>query len=99
MQRNNVMALVLIAFGALILLGKLAPFLGGLFGYLIPIALIALGYYGIKAGNSFFGWVFLIIGAIGLIGKFSWLIGIIFAGALIFWGVSMLKGPQKRSPF
>lgn len=91
-KKGNTLAIILIALGAFILLGKMGFLLGGLFSYLIPIAFIALGYYGVKAGNSFFGWVFIIIGAISLIGKLSWLFGVIIAVGLIVWGIALLTG-------
>ncbi|MGZ9585429.1 LiaF transmembrane domain-containing protein [Paenibacillus marinisediminis] len=96
-RKGNSLAILLIGLGAFILLSKMGFLLGGLMGYLVPIAIIALGYYGVKAGNSFFGWLFIIIGAISLIGKFSWLIGIIIGVGLVVWGVSLLtrKGSNR----
>lgn len=74
--------------------------IGSWFGYLFPLILLALGYYGVKAGNSFFGWIFIIVGAILLIGKLSWIISILVAIAMIGYGVSMLGGKRKKNrPF
>ncbi|MGZ9586576.1 LiaF transmembrane domain-containing protein [Paenibacillus marinisediminis] len=97
-KKGSTLAIVLIVLGGFILLSNLGDWFGGFLSYLLPFVMIALGYYGIKAGNSFFGWVFLIIGAFSLIGKFSWLIGIIFAVGLIVWGVSMLSGKKRSYP-
>ncbi|MCG7410388.1 hypothetical protein MH117_23625 [Paenibacillus sp. ACRRX] len=97
-KKGNTLALLLIGLGAFLLLSKLGLSFGGLFGYLIPVAMIALGYYGIKAGNSFFGWIFIIIGAISLIGKLSWIIGLLIAIGMICFGVSMLVGKRKGYP-
>lgn len=94
-RKGNTLAIVLIVLGGFILLSKLGFLLGGLMGYLVPFALIALGYYGIKAGNKFFGWLFIMIGGFTLIGKFSWLFGVIIAVGFIAWGVYLLSG--KRS--
>lgn len=94
-KKGNTLAIVLIVLGGFLLLGKLGFLFGGLLGYLLPIGLIALGYYGIKAGNKFFGWMFIIIGAISLMGKFSWLFSIIIAVGLIFWGVSLLSSNKS----
>ena len=88
-------ALLLIAFGVLLLLNKFGLGLGWLMGYLIPIAMVGIGYVGIKSGSKFFGWLIFVIGLIALIGKFSWLIGIIVAVGLIAYGVSLLK-KEKR---
>ena len=93
-KKGNTLAIVLIVLGGFILLSKFGHLFGGLLGYLVPIALIALGYYGVKAGNSLFGWIFIVVGAISLIGKLSWLIGLLIAVGLIAWGVSMLKGKK-----
>ncbi|WP_028593982.1 LiaF transmembrane domain-containing protein [Paenibacillus assamensis] len=90
-RKGNTIALLLIGIGGIILLSKLGWLLGGLMEYLIPIALIALGYYGVKAGNRFFGGLFIIIGAFSLIGELAWFIGLIIAIAMIGFGVKMLK--------
>lgn len=84
-------ALLLIAFGILLVLDKVGLSLGWIMGYIIPIAMVGLGYIGIKSGNKFFGWVIFIIGFIALLGKFSGLIGFLFAVGLILYGVSLLK--------
>lgn len=94
-KKGNTLAIVLIVLGGLFLLSKMGFLLGGLIGYLVPIALIALGCYGIKVGNKLLGSVFIIIGALSLIGKFSYLFGIIIAVLLILWGVSMLLGKRN----
>lgn len=85
------LALLLIGCGALILLGKIGLGLGFLMGYLFPIALLGLGYYGIRNGSKFFGWAIFVVGLIALFGKFSGLIAIIFAVGLIGFGISILK--------
>lgn len=91
-KNSKGIAILLIALGALILLGKLTPFLGSLFGLLIAVAMVGLGYYGIKQGNAFFGWVILIIGLLVLISKLAWLIVPVLGIGLIVYGVSTLKG-------
>ncbi|USB32591.1 hypothetical protein [Paenibacillus sp. YPG26] len=98
MRTNNKpsgFAIVLIALGVLILLGKLTPFFGSLFGILIAIVMIALGYYGIRKGNAFFGWIVLFIGVISLISKLAWIIVPLLGIGLIVYGISSLRG--KRS--
>lgn len=88
---NKGLALFLIAMGALIILDKIGFGLGHLMGYLVPAAIIVLGYIGIKNGSKFFGWVFFILGLLILLGKFSGIIGFIIAIGLIFYGVSLFK--------
>ncbi|TMV46398.1 hypothetical protein FE783_25860 [Paenibacillus mesophilus] len=91
------LAILLIGCGALILLGKIGLGLGFLMSYLFPIALLGLGYYGIRNGSKFFGWVLFVIGLFALIGKFSGLFAIIFAAGLIYFGFTILK--KKQSMF
>ncbi|MFC7678193.1 hypothetical protein [Paenibacillus sp. GCM10028914] len=95
-SKGNGIGILLIALGALVLLGVLGPLLGWLFSLLIPVAMIALGYYGIRRGNTFFGWIVLGIGVLSLIGKLSWIIGPILGIVLIVYGVSRLKNGQRR---
>lgn len=91
---SNGLALILIAFGALIILGKLGFIIGPLMGYLIPVAMVALGYIGIKNGSRFWGWIILAVGMFALIGKFAGIIGFLVGIALIVYGLSLFK---KRS--
>lgn len=95
-NRSNGFAVILIALGALILLGKLSPLLGsvlgGLFGILFAVAMIALGYYGIRRGNAFFGWIVLFFGILSLISKLAWLIVPAIGIGIIIYGVSYLEG-------
>ncbi|MDF2723772.1 MAG: hypothetical protein K0Q59_3447 [Paenibacillus sp.] len=89
------LAIVLIACGLLIIISKLGFGLGHLIGYLFPIVLLGLGYYGIRNGRTFFGWLFLIIGLLGFISKFTWIIAILFAAGCIYYGITILK--KKRT--
>lgn len=91
-NRPNGFAIILIALGVLILLGKLTPFLGSLFGLLVAVLMIALGYYGIRRGNAFFGWIVLFFGIISLISKLAWLIVPLIGIGLIVYGISTLRG-------
>ncbi|WP_409342419.1 LiaF transmembrane domain-containing protein [Paenibacillus sp. MBLB4367] len=91
LNRNGGFALFLIACGALILLDKVGFGFGWLMGYLIPLAMVGLGFYGVKNGKTFFGWVIMVIGAIILLGKFTGFIGILIAIGLIGYGVTSLK--------
>lgn len=87
--------MILIALGILILLGKLTPFLGSIFGLVIAVIMIGLGYYGIRRGNAFFGWVILFFGVISLISKLAWLIVPAIGIGLIIYGISSLKGRRS----
>jgi lia operon protein LiaI len=93
MSRNSGFALVLIALGALILMSRLH--LGSIMGYVFPIVLIAIGYYGIRRGSKI-GWIAALIGIIILIGKLSWLIMIILAVAMVVLGFSLLTRSKKK---
>ncbi|SEU20800.1 hypothetical protein [Paenibacillus sp. NFR01] len=96
-SRNNPLAIVLIVIGAIMLLGILPKLIGGIFAILFPLLFVALGYYGIKRGHKFIGWIVLIIGLISVIGKLAWLIGPLLGIALVVWGISVLKGKGNRT--
>ena len=95
-SKGNGMSILLIGLGILVLLGVFGPLLGWLFSLLIPILMVALGYYGIRRGNTLMGWIILGIGVIWLMGKLSWLIGPILGIILIIYGVSRLKNGRPR---
>lgn len=65
--------------------------------FLFPIALVALGWLGIKNGRSMIGWVLLAIGTLALLAKLSGLIAIVLAVGFIIYGVSLLK--RNRSSY
>jgi hypothetical protein len=90
MKRNAGFAVLLIAFGALILLNKFGLHLGPIMSYIVPIAMVGLGYLGIKNGSKF-GWIIAGLGAIILLGKLAGWLAIFLAVGLIIYGVSMLK--------
>lgn len=86
----------MIAFGILLLLNKFGLGLGWIMGYIIPIAMVGIGYVGIKSGSRFFGWGIFVIGLIALLAKFSGIIGFLVAAGLIIYGVTLLK-KEKRA--
>ncbi|CAM3756683.1 LiaF transmembrane domain-containing protein [Marinicrinis lubricantis] len=89
--KNTFGALLLIAFGVLIIIGQFGWLMGNILGWIIPIALIALGYYGVKRGRGFIGWVLMIVGIMILMSKLSGVIGWIIAIGMILYGINMLK--------
>lgn len=103
LNRHSGFALILILFGGLILLNKLGIMFGyhhgnlasHFMGWLIPLAMVGLGWYGIARGSKI-AWVITILGAIILLGKMSGLIIIVLAVALIAFGISMLKRSTNR---
>ncbi|AIQ43624.1 hypothetical protein MKZ24_09805 [Paenibacillus sp. FSL R7-0297] len=96
-RKGNGLAIVLIAIGAVMLLGILPNLIHGIFGILFPVLLVALGYYGIKSGHKIIGWVVLFIGIMSLISKLSWIIGPLLGVALVVWGISVLRGKRSRT--
>jgi lia operon protein LiaI len=90
MRSGNGLALLLIAFGALLILGKLGIF-GFLMGLLIPILVIGLGVLAWRNGSRFLGGVIGLIGALLLLGKLSFLFVWAAAIALIIFGVSRIR--------
>ncbi|TVX98605.1 LiaF transmembrane domain-containing protein [Cohnella terricola] len=96
MKSGNGLALLLIGFGGLIILGKLGFGLGWFFSLLVPILIILLGGVAWNNGNRLLGAVMAVIGGIILLGKLSFLFVWIAAIALIVFGVSML-GRNNRN--
>jgi hypothetical protein len=97
MRGGNGLAIVLIGFGALILLGKIGFGLGWLFGLLIPILIILLGVMAWKNGSRLLGGIVAVIGGFMLLGKLSFLFVWVIAIAAILFGVSLLrKNPAAR---
>jgi len=90
MRGNKGLAIVLIALGAIILLGKMGFLIGTIIGLLIPIAMVVVGAMAIKRGSGVIGWILVVLGAIGLLGKLSGIIGLLIAIAFIGFGISML---------
>lgn len=87
-------AIMLIILGVLIILNKTGFIFGNLFGsimgYVFPVALVLLGYLGVKNGRNFIGWILMIFGGLILFAKLSWLIGLLIAIGLIIYGWNML---------
>jgi hypothetical protein len=98
MRSGNGLALLLIGFGGLIILGKLGFGLGFLFGLLIPVLIILLGVVAWKNGNRLLGGIIAVVGGFILLGKLSFLFVWAAAIALIVFGVTMLvrKHPSAR---
>lgn len=88
-------AIVLIALGALMLLGVFAPLFGTLTGLIFPILMIVLGYYGIRRGKVVIGTIILAFGVMGLLAKLSWIIGPLLGIALVVFGIMLLKGKKS----
>jgi hypothetical protein len=95
LNRHSGLALLLIFVGAMILLNKFGVHTGHLMGYLFPIAMIALGWLGIKNGRSIIGLVLIGIGSLVLLVKLSGVIAILVAIGLIVYGISTLKNKSR----
>jgi hypothetical protein len=59
----------------------------------VPVAMVVLGYLGIRRGSKL-GWILAGLGGIILLGKLAGWLVIVLAIGLILYGLSMLK----RSP-
>jgi len=95
-SKGNGMSILLIGLGILVLLGVFGPLLGWLFSLLIPVLIAALGYYGIRRGNTLMGWIVLGIGLVWLMSKLSWVLAPILGIILIVYGVSRMKNGRHR---
>ncbi|MCZ8513642.1 hypothetical protein O9H85_14590 [Paenibacillus filicis] len=94
MNRKTGLAALLIFFGIMILCSKIGGFhhIGhSLIGFLFPLAMVGLGYLGIKNGRSTIGWILVVIGGLILFGKLSGLIAIAVAVGLIVYGFSLFR--------
>ena len=91
MQSGKGLAILLIGFGGLIILGKLGIGLGFFFGLLIPILIFLLGVMAWNNGSRLLGGILGVIGGIMLLGQLSHLFVWVAAIALIMFGVSMLR--------
>ena len=93
MKRNRHLglAVLLIFFGTLIFANKFGFHFGPVMGYVFPLILIGLGVVGFKNGRKVIGAVMGTIGALILIGKLSSLIGFVVAGAMIWYGIVLLR--------
>jgi hypothetical protein len=91
MRSGNGLALILIGFGGIIILGKLGIGLGFFMGLIIPILVILLGVMAWRNGSKTLGGIIGIIGGIMLLGQLSHLFIWAAAIALIVFGVSMLR--------
>jgi len=95
-SKGNGMSILLIGLGILVLLGVFGPLLGWLFSLLIPVLIVALGYYGIRRGNTLMGWIVLGIGLVWLMSKLSWVLAPILGIILIVYGVPRMKNGRHR---
>ncbi|MCU6790697.1 MULTISPECIES: hypothetical protein [Paenibacillus] len=95
LNRNSGLALALIAFGVMILLSKMGLHMGHIMSYLFPVALIGLGYLGLRNDRTIIGLILIAIGSLVLIVKLSGVIAIIVAIGLIVYGISSLKRKSR----
>lgn len=91
LNKNSGLALILIALGVIFFLNIIGLNLGKLMGFIIPVAVIFLGYIGIKQGRTWIGWGIFLVGMIILLGKLSGLIMILISVGLILYGISLYK--------
>lgn len=89
---NPVMAILLIACGVIILLSLFGW--EGLMSWLIPLAMVGLGIYGIRSGRSTAGWIVFVLGLVFLLGKMWGIFALIVSIAFIWIGWSLLS--RKR---
>ncbi|MFB9277061.1 LiaF transmembrane domain-containing protein [Cohnella cellulosilytica] len=99
MRRGNGLALLLIVFGGMIILGKLGFGLGWLFGIIVPVLLILLGVAVWNNGSKLLGGIIVVVGGFVLLGKMSFLLVWAAAIAMIVFGVSMLGRNNRTTRF
>ncbi|WP_128894577.1 hypothetical protein [Longirhabdus pacifica] len=92
MKNKQFLAFAFIFIGLVMLfryVGNIFPY--WLSGYIIPIAFLLFGYYGVKSGRAIIGTIMIVIGGILLLIKLSWIIGLVIAIGLVFIGFGMLS--------
>lgn len=97
MNRSKSWAFILIAVGFLICMHQVGMHFH-VMGLLVPVAMVGLGYVGIRNGKKI-GWVIFGIGALILITKLSGFLAIVFAAGLMYYGYRMLKKQKDSTEF
>lgn len=95
MNKNTGLAFLLIAFGILVLLGKLGPGLGWLMSWIVPAGMVFLGYLGLRNGRTVIGTILMAIGLLVLLGKFAGLLWYLFPVIIIGIGVYLLTNKKS----
>ncbi|MCI3920059.1 hypothetical protein MO973_07405 [Paenibacillus sp. TRM 82003] len=90
-NRNTGLAVLLMAAGGMILLSMLGVHFGHVFEWLFPLAMVGLGYYGVRHGRSTIGWIVLSIGLLILVGQMWGFLAFLVPVALIWFGWSLLR--------
>ncbi|WP_078552634.1 LiaF transmembrane domain-containing protein [Bacillus alkalicellulosilyticus] len=92
---------ILLLIGGNILLSTLGIHLGGLLGVAFAGLLIWYGYSKMKTaetkGAKTFGTIILIFGILMLIGKAHMIVGMVIAGAIIYYGIKLVKRETQQA--
>ncbi|WP_166240717.1 LiaF transmembrane domain-containing protein [Paenibacillus turpanensis] len=91
LNKNTFIAAAFIVLGILMLLGKLGFGVGWLMSYVVPIAMVFLGYIGLRNGKTVIGTFILAIGLIVLLGKLAGVLWFLVPIVLIGIGFTMLN--------
>ncbi|WP_127533376.1 LiaF transmembrane domain-containing protein [Paenibacillus kobensis] len=95
MNMNSTKGIVLIVIGAIIALPLLGIALGGIIKFLFPFILLGLGVVGWRNGNKVIGGLLVGFGGLLVLSKFSHLIMLLIAIALVVYGVSLVKSKRN----
>jgi len=88
---NTGLALLLIASGLLILLSKLTGGGWNVMEWLMPAAMVGLGFYGIQSGRKKIGWIVMTVGLFFLACKLWGIVAFLLPFALVWLGWTLLK--------
>lgn len=91
LNRHSGIALLLIFFGGLILLSKIGHHPGQILGWVLPVAMVGLGWLGLNNGRKTIGAILIGVGGLILLVKMSGFFAILIAIGLIIYGISMLR--------
>jgi len=95
MNGKTLIGVVSILIGGLLALKFLNIHIGAIFSFLLPFILIGCGFIGLKNGRKTFGTIFLVIGAVMLLGKLGGLLTLILSIALIGAGIYMVSNKSR----
>lgn len=97
MEGKKALGVLLAIVGGIVVLNFIGVHLGSILGFLFPFILIGLGVVGWKNNKKWLGGILVVIGALMLLGKLSYIIMWAVVIGIIVYVVSLLKKSNNRS--
>ncbi|MFF2481749.1 hypothetical protein [Paenibacillus sp. NPDC058071] len=96
MNGKKALGVLLVVVGAIVVLNFIGVHFGSIFWFFFPFILIGLGVVGWKNDKKWIGGILAAIGVLMLVSKFSSIIFLAIAIALIVLGVSKIRNGSNR---